>query len=240
MIMPQLDLILPAYNPSSSWHTYALERIKELQALRPEWQMRLIVVDDASLRGHEPEVQQALSEAMAGAYLHLTYPTNRGKGYAIRYAVERATAPHVLYTDWDFPFCNASYVEALDALLEGAEVVLPVRPTEQYMAHLKPMRRFLSAGSRMINRLLLSLPSSDTQGGIKAFNNEGRRAFLATQVDRFLFDTEFIALATKRGLDIRLTSCHIRPEVQMSRMSWGTFLRELRNIPRLVVARWFS
>lgn len=108
------------------------------------------------------------------------------------------------------------------------------------MAHLKPMRRFLSAGSRMINRLLLSLPSNDTQGGIKGFNNEGRRAFLATQVDRFLFDTEFIALATKRGLDIRLTSCHIRPGIQMSRMSWGTFLRELRNIPRLVVARWFS
>lgn len=238
--MPQLDLILPAYNPSKGWHLYALERIGELRTLRPQWDIRLLVVSDGSLLGHEGEVQEALKLGMNAAFVHLHYSGNRGKGYALRYAVDRSSADYVLYTDWDFPFTLESYLEALDSLSYGAEVVLPVRQLERYMRHLSPMRRMLSSGSRLLNRLLLALPSNDTQGGIKAFNRRGKDIFLSTRIERFLFDTEFIALAVRQQADVRLTTCQIRPEIVMSTMSWTTLRRELRYIPRLYIARWFS
>lgn len=238
--MPRLDLILPAYKPSKGWHLYALERIRELQALRPQWDIRLLVVSDGVLDGHEEEVQEALKQGMQGAFLHLHYPQNRGKGYALRYAVHRSTADYILYTDWDFPFTPESYLEALDSLSYGAEVVLPVRQLERYIRHLNPVRRFLSAGSRLMNRLLLALPSNDTQGGIKAFNKRGKDIFMSTRIDRFLFDTEFIALAVRKQADLRLTTCQVRSGIIMSKMTWATLRRELRYIPRLYMARWFS
>lgn len=237
--MKQLDLIIPAYNPSAGWQSYALERIGELQSLRPDWRFRLIVCDDGSTRGHTPEVLRELEEALPDAFEHIHYTPNRGKGYALRVAVERATAPYMMYTDWDFPFTTESYLEALDSLSYGAEVVLPVRQIERYHQHLNSTRRFLSKGSRLINRLLLALPSNDTQGGIKAFDRVGREAFLSTRINRFLFDTEFICLSTRRELDLRLTTCQIRPNIVMSAMSWTTLRQELCHIPRLFVARWF-
>lgn len=247
----QLDIILPAYNPSEGWQSHTLSIIAELKNLRPEYRLRLIVSADGSKRGHSTKVQDELRQGMQAiepkleeAFIHLDYEENRGKGAALRYAVAYAQHSNptglTLYTDWDFPFTLGSYLDAIDALSSGAEVVLPVRDVTLYMSHLGGWRKFLSSSSRLMNRLLLNLPSSDTQGGIKAFNARGREAFLKTKISRFLFDTEFIAIATKEGLNIRLTSSTVRSGLVMSSMSWRTLKSELSNIPQLFRARWYS
>lgn len=236
----ELSIILPAYKPCTGWHLYALERLAELQALRPEWCMRLIITTDGSSEGHNPEVEEVLHQHFGDKLLYIRDKVNRGKGACLRTAVAQATTEYILYTDWDFPFTTDTYLQALDLLAMGAEVVLPVRQTEVYRRQLPWGRRLLSAGSNMMNRLCFSLPSHDTQGGVKAFNHRGREVFLQTKIDRFLFDTEFIALATRLGLDIRLSACNIREGIVMSPMSWRTLRTELKNIKRLFVARWFS
>ncbi|MDO4692601.1 MAG: glycosyltransferase [Porphyromonadaceae bacterium] len=238
--MNRLDLILPAYNPREGWEQYALERIDELRRLRPRWEIHLYIAPDASKVGHNQAVRQALSEGAQGQITYIDYARNRGKGYALRSAVAQTKASYMLYTDWDFPFSTESYLQVLDALEAGADVVLPTRERSEYMQKLSPMRKFLSGGSRLINRLLLNLPANDTQGGLKAFGALGRKAFLSTRIDRFLFDTEFIALATRRRLNIAITRCHVRPEIVLSSMSFATLRSELRYIPRLIRARWFS
>ena len=236
----QLDLVLPAYNPSAGWVDYALERIEELERLRPQWQIHLYIAPDASQKGHSPQERAQLEEAMQGRLTYIVYSTNRGKGYALRRAVAATLAPYVMYTDWDFPFTTESYLATLDALEAGAEVVLPLRARAEYLSHLSPIRKCLSRGSSLINTLLLALPYRDTQGGIKAFALRGREVFLATEIDRFLFDTEFIALAHRQGVEICQTECHIRPDIRLSSMSLKTLRSELRYVPRLLVARWFS
>lgn len=236
--MKYLDLILPAYNPSPGWAEYAAARINKLHRLRPHWQIHLWVVTDGSVRGHEPEEREAL--AQIGELTYVDYPTNRGKGYALRQVVCATRAEYVLYTDWDFPFTDDSYIMALDALEQGADVVLPIRDRANYVRKLSPVRRLLSNGSCLINTLLLRLQSDDTQGGIKAFNSRGRAVFLQTRIDRFLFDTEFIALATQRRLHLVQTLCDVREDIVLSPMSLRTLRREICYIPRLIQARWFS
>lgn len=247
--MKDLDLILPAYQPEPGWTLQALKYLGELKQLRPAWSIRLITSADGSRQGHSPEEHKQLLEGMqrispelSEPYLALDYGENRGKGAALRWAVgqslESRPEAYVLYTDWDFPFSMGSYLDALDALSRGAEVVLPVRDTSLYRSLLRPWRRLLSSGSRLLNRLLLALPSADTQGGIKAFDPAMRSLFLKTRIDRFLCDTEFIAMATRQGRRIALTAALIRPEVQMSAMSARTLLSELPEIPRLLQARY--
>lgn len=240
MQFKDLDLILPAYKPQGAWHSYVLERLAELQALRPEWRIRLIVTTDGSTEGHSPEVEEALRQGFEGEVLYIREDINRGKGACLRRAVAQTCAEYVLYTDWDFPFTTDTYLQALDRLAQGAELVLPVRDTESYRKQLPWVRLLLSVGSNLMNRLCFSLPSHDTQGGVKGFNHRGREVFLQTQIERFLFDTEFIALATRQGLRIALSPCYIREGIVMSAMSWRTLGSELKNIKRLFVARWFS
>lgn len=246
----QLDLILPAYNPEEDWQTYALERIRELSLLRPKWSIRLIVTTDGSTRGHSNRSTHELAEEMCNispqleqAFIFINPPNNHGKGHCLRDAITQTQDSnpegYTLYTDWDFPFTTGSYLDTLDTLDRGADIVLPIRDTSLYMQHLGSWRKFLSRSSRIVNSLLLALPNRDTQGGIKAFNHRGRGAFLETKINRFLFDTEFIALATKKQLNILLTTSTVRPDIQMSHMSWRTLRRELHNIPRLFQARWF-
>lgn len=235
----RLDIVLPAYNPTKGWELYALSRIHELERLRPEWQIHLYVSADGSTRGHEREVLTTLAEGMQGEFTHIDYGENRGKGAALRAAVEQTVAQYVLYTDWDFPFTTGSYLDALDALGEGADVVLPVRDTSLYMQHLGRFRRCLSSASRLMNSTLLLLPASDTQGGIKAFSARGRSVFLKTRIKRFLFDTEFIALSVRLGVSVSLTSCSVRSGIIMSGMGLSTLRRELGNIARLFYARYF-
>lgn len=236
----RLDIVVPAYKPSAGWHTYLIERLGELMHLRPEWDVCLLITDDGSPYGHSFAEIDDLKAFMGGGISYIQEKENRGKGAALRRAVMCATAPYVLYTDWDFPFTTESYLQALDALAMGAEVVLPVRDVAIYRKRLPCLRRLFSIGSNWVNRSFLGLPSHDTQGGIKAFNTRGREVFLQTQIDGFLFDTEFIALATRQGLNIVQTPCYIREGIVMSAMSWRTFSRELKYFKHLFCVRWFS
>lgn len=235
----RLDFILPAYNASSGWAERVVCRIGQILEARPQIDLRLIIVPDGSSKGHEAEVRKQLKDFFADRLLYVDYPTNRGKGYALRAAVRCSDAPYILYTDWDLPFTNESLLNVIDTLVQGADVVLPIRDTQAYRGVLPPMRKMLSAGSHLINRVLLSLPHTDTQAGLKGFNQKGRDAFLQTKIDRFLFDTEFIAIATKMRLEIIPTRCFVRPEIILSTMSTKTILHELGNIPDLIRARWF-
>lgn len=234
-----IDIVLPCYNPSGNWVAHVETVLYKLRSSRPDWDMRLIVVTDGSTQGHGRAERDAFEAAFPGC-IYVAYEPNRGKGYALRAGIKCSTADYVLYTDWDFPFTMESYLAVLDALQAGATVVLAERIQESYRRKLNLMRRVLSTGSHIVNGLLLSLPSNDTQAGLKAFASVARPAFLATTIDRYLFDSEFICLATRRRLPITVVKAAIRPGIVLSKMTMRTLFRELRHVPSLVRARWFS
>lgn len=235
----RLDWILPAYNPPEGWELEMLQRLKEVMSERPEWQIALYIATDGSVRGHSSELRNKLKQDCEQVFL-IDYKENKGKGFALRSAVAQCTAPYILYTDYDLPFTKDSYIAVLDALERGADVVLPQRDRKQYTDKLSPMRKILSGGSILINRLLLGLPARDTQAGLKAFNRRGADVFLSTTIERFLFDSEFIALSVRAHLNIVTTFCRIRSDIQLSSMGLQVLKSEFHNIPKLIRARWFS
>ena len=110
-----------------------------------------------------------------------------------------------------------------------------------YGRALHPLRKTISKGVRRLNRFLLGMPERylDTQAGMKGFRGEGRRAFLDTTVDTFLFDTEFILLAWDRGLRIDTIPLKLREGLSFSKMGWRILFRELRHFLRIMPAHWF-
>ena len=77
------------------------------------------------------------------------------------------------------------------------------------------------------------LPFSDTQGGMKGFNRVGRKIFMQTTIDTFLFDTQFIYKAVRQHADVRAVESEIKRGLKVSVMGLKVVVRELKNIPKV-------
>ena len=236
------DLILPYYKPHDGWLDHLLSAVAPLkQELNKRGStLRVILANDGSPASYYPEESLAAIRAAVDEFVFSSYDVNHGKGYSLRHAVAQADGDVQIYTDGDFPFGWECTLEAFDRLTNGADVVMGVRGAD-YGKALHPLRKTISKGVRRLNRFLLGMPERylDTQAGMKGFRGEGRRAFLDTTVDTFLFDTEFILLAWDRGLRIDTIPLTLRSGLSFSKMGWRILFRELRHFLRIMPAHWF-
>jgi SAM-dependent methyltransferase len=96
----------------------------------------IIVVDDASTDG-SPALVEEVAEHYPGLIRLVRCPKNRGKGAAIRVAIEHATGDYCLIQDADLEYDPKEYHLLLEPLVDGsADVVFG--------------SRFLSAGRRRV------------------------------------------------------------------------------------------
>lgn len=194
----------------------------------------LIIVNDGSLQNFTAsEVQNFLPQVTI-----INYPTNRGKGFALREGVKVARSDYILYTDVDFPYTNNSFMGIYNALAEGNDLAIGIRD-ETYYLHLPKSRFYLSKFLRSLIRLFLRIPTDDTQCGLKGFNRKGKEVFLQTTIHRYLFDLEFVFLSARKKLKIKTVEVQLRPEVVLSTMNWKILLQEFGNFLKIFAQSLF-
>ncbi len=229
MATPTLDIILPCYNPPPNWAEALTAAFKEIQvALGESTKISLILVNDGSRHGLDMQ-QIGGIQAQIPTFRYLAYETNQGKGHALRTGVLAATGSYQIYTDIDFPYTTASLVAVYQALTTGADIAAGVRDAGYYQ-HVPPLRRFISKFLRWMLRTFLRIKISDTQCGLKGFGPAGRAIFLRTGINRFLFDLEFIFLAS--GDDTTLlvpVDVQLRPGIEFSKARMGILIGESVN-----------
>lgn len=190
----------------------------------------MYLVNDGSKSGIRPEDIRLLSDKIAG-FTYIDSPVNQGKGGALRDAVRQTTGKWVIYTDADYPYLIANAVEMFHVLsTDAADVVVGVRD-EQYYDQLPLGRKIFSLSLKVMNYLFFpQLKVKDTQSGLKGFNQKGKEVFLKTRIPAFLFDMEFLVLASKRP-DIRIHWIYVqaREGIVFSTMRAKTILTELYN-----------
>lgn len=235
-----LDIVLPCYNPATGWAENIVRAHTAITQALPDTQVRILVVNDGSLRGVSTEDVQLLEKHIAN-FRYITYAKNRGKGYALREGIRHSDAPCTIYTDIDFPYTTESLLHIYRVLLRNeADMAIGVKNREYY-AHVPPFRRFISRLLRTCSSAILRLKVSDTQCGLKGFNARGRELFLRTTIDRYLFDLEFIFLAS-RDAAIRMLPVEIalRDNVQFSSMRMSILLQESGNFFKIFIRSIFA
>lgn len=224
----QLDLVIPCCNPPEGWAAQMIADYWELQDMMPETGIQLILVNDGSVRNVTHAHFRQLEEGIPGVRI-INHPVNRGKGYAVRLGVAVATGDYQVCTDFDFPFGVKAVKQAFEQLLHGSDVVAGIRG-EQYVKLLPRKRKVITTVNRFMNRYLLHLPVADAQAGLKGFNSKGRREFLATRINGFLYDSEFVHRAGKnKSLKIRTIPIVCRPGICFSEFRSKVLLREFLN-----------
>lgn len=233
---PDIDIVLPCFNPEAGWEDFIAERITRLQQLLPDRHLHVILVNDGSVRNMDSCNKNRFLELLPGSEL-IDQPENYGKGEAIRTGVRQATAPFIIYTDWDFPYELSGICRIVSQLEQGSDIVIVAR-TATYRHHkeLTLPRKILSASSRIMNRLILGLKFNDTQGGLKGIGQQGKEILLQTQIKRFLFDTEFIYKAAKlKTLKICEIEVNVRQGIHLSYMGFKVMRRELLNFIKIII-----
>ena len=235
----ELDLILPCYNPIKNWEQVVVKSYKKLQTLIPDSKIKLILVNDGSACGiNEKGIELLESEIPNIQIEHLA--KNMGKGYAIRHGLSIAKGNYQIYTDIDFPYLETDVVKLYKKLHEeNADIAIGYREAEYY-DNVPKARIFISKLLRAFIKHLLKLPTTDTQSGLKGFNKNGKAIMQKTSINRYLFDLEFLVLASKqKNLKIATIPVNIKETVHFSSVSWKILYTELFNFLKIFFLRIF-
>jgi glycosyltransferase involved in cell wall biosynthesis len=207
----RLSVLVPVYNERHVVEA-SLRRVLSLQSELIS-ELELIVVDDRSSDGSW-EILQQLSSLDDRINL-VRHDQNRGKGAAIRTAVERATGDICIVHDADLEY----YPDDIPSLLvpfarEGADAVLGSR----YLS--APYRRVLMHRHTTVNRLLTvagnwltDLSLTDLETCYKAVNATLLKS-IPLRCDDFRFEVEIIFKLAKRRARIFEVPIRYLPRTQ--------------------------
>jgi len=220
-----LAVIVPAFNEAPT-----LGRVLHRVLLQPCVQ-QLVVVDDGSADGTFEVAERFLSDRRVSVHRHAA---NRGKGAAIRTAVESVTAPLVIIQDADLEYDPLEYQIMISPLLQGrADVVYGVRGFAGQSAY----SYWFVLGNRVLTtatNVLFNCYIQDMETGFKAMRTELMRR-LSLHGDRFDIEPEITARILRLGYRIHEVpiTYYARSREEGKKLTWVDGARALGTLLRL-------
>jgi glycosyltransferase involved in cell wall biosynthesis len=224
----RISFLVPAYNEGATIGE-VLDRIDALGLDR-----QVIVVDDGSTDETAAVVERRLSDS--DGLVLVRHERNRGKGAAIRSAIERIDGDIAVIQDADMEYDPEDVPGLIEPIVRGkADVVYGSRlsggrPQRAYLFWHLVGNRFLS----LLTNLLFNTTLSDMETGYKAFRAEVLRS-LDLREDDFGIEPEITAKVCLRGLRIyELPIAYYgRTYAEGKKITWRDGVKALRVLLRV-------
>jgi glycosyltransferase involved in cell wall biosynthesis len=193
-LTPRVSFLIPAFNEAGTIGE-VLERIAAL-----DLEAQVVVVDDGSTDGTAEAVEQKIE---GRGDIVLVRRPHRGKGAAVRAAIEHATCEIAVIQDADMEYDPADVPALIEPIVRGvADVVYGSRlsggkPQRVYLFWHMVGNRFLS----LLTGVLYNTTLSDMETGYKAFRTEVLRSLTLRQ-NGFGIEPEITARICKRKLRV--------------------------------------
>ena len=226
----KLSILIPVYNERQTIELL----LKRVEAV--PYEKEIILVDDASTDGTREVLQRLAGDHRDQVHL-VHHPQNRGKGAAIRSAIEHVTGDIVIIQDADLEYDPRDYPALLGPILDGhADVVFGNRfhggsHRVLYFWHYVG-NRFLTNLCNMVTNLNLS----DMEVGYKVFRAEVLPR-LRLKSDRFGIEPELTVKVAKLGCRVYEVpiAYHGRTYAEGKKIGWKDGLAALYYIIRFRV-----
>ncbi len=129
------------------------------------------------------------------------YKVNHGKGYAVKYGVEKAKGDVIGFMDAGMDLNPVGVSLLLDLMsFHNSDIVIGSKLHPESKVSYPFGRRILSWGYRTLTELLFGLTVKDTQVGLKFFKRKvAKSVFPKILVKKFAFDIEVLVVAKKLG-----------------------------------------
>ena len=232
----QISAIIPVYNQEAEV-PFLLKRLKEdLNSTLLNYE--IIIVNDGS-RDNTLEILKK-EEKLDEHIRVISYPQNKGKGYAVKKGIMHTHGDIVLFVDGDLeisPDAIKDYVKEL----RSCDLVIASKSHPLSKVNVPASRKLLSRAFNFYVQVATGIKLKDTQSGLKAGNgNALRKIFNIICIDRYAFDVELLAIATAlnmriKELPIEITLSHRFKMNDIARM----FIDVIAISHRLRIKLWY-
>ncbi len=200
----KISLVIPTYKKQREVLDQLEKLYGYLSRVNPDFE--LIFVVDGYIDNTKDILEKYIKENGLTKALVLGYRENKGKGYAIRYGMKRATGDVVGFVDADTDIQIRTLGYALNEIKKDTVMaVIPSKLHKDSNVEMTLNRKIVSYGLIAINRLLLRLPRNitDVGCGLKLFKKELIERILPNlKVNRFAIDSEILNEIGKVGYNI--------------------------------------
>jgi glycosyltransferase involved in cell wall biosynthesis len=237
MSKKHLNLILPCFNPIQGWEIRVCKHLESLEIQLHDTIIEPVLINDGSISGVEKKHFDYIKEKFPAVHI-IQYTENQGKGFAVREGFKLATAPFIIFTDIDFPYVEADFIQLYRKLQGGnIDILVGVRQADYYQ-QTPWYRAFISKLLKYIIGNFLNVKITDTQGGLKGFSQQGRQILLKTSINRYLFDLEIIKIASNtKGIKMESMPVKLRKDVQFASLSIVIIRREFLNLLKIFFSK---
>ncbi|MGA2214131.1 MAG: glycosyltransferase [Bryobacteraceae bacterium] len=222
----KLSILMPVYNEGA-----VVERCISLVlavALPESMERELVIVDDRSTDGTWDTLQR-LAEQFPEIQLY-RQPRNRGKGAAVRMAIEKATGDFSLIQDADLEYDPSEYPRLLKPLLDGhADAVFGSRYMAGEQSRVLPFwHSTINKGLTLVSNMFCNLNVTDMETCYKVFRTDLLKS-IPIRSDRFGLEPEIVMKSAKRKLRIYEVpiSYHGRTYEEGKKIGWKDGIKAL-------------
>lgn len=225
--MKKLTVLIPARNEEQRIENTLRDVDKYLK--NQSYDSEIIVVDNKSTDSTPEIIDNLARNEIKNLRMVLGYIP--GKGGAVKVGVAAAEGEYLMFMDADGATPITEMEKFWPVLNSGAEVVIGSRYLDSTHKAKQPWyRTILSNGSRLLVKIVLWLPVSDTQAGFKTFKTvAAKRIFEKVTINGWAFDMELLLIADQMGYKIKEVSI-IREDLLGSTVPASAFIESLRDL----------
>jgi len=200
----KISLVLPTYKKERE----VLDQLERLYGYlsRVNPNFELIFVIDGYVDNTKDILEGYIKENNLKKVKVFGYDINRGKGYAVRYGMKKASGDVIGFIDADTDIQIRSIGYAIKEIKkDNVMAVIPSKLHKNSNVEMTFARKFFSYGSILVNKILLRLPKNitDVGCGLKLFKRDLIKRILPTlTVDGFAIDSEILNEIGKVGYDV--------------------------------------
>lgn len=199
-VFTQVAVILPVYNEQACIRQ-TFEAVLRYSIQHPNF--LFVFVDDGSIDRTKQLISDGIRVSRTKQIQLLSYRRRAGKGYAIRRGVEYVDRDLICFIDGDLAY-SLNHLDLLTKKLQQCDVAIGSRSlVSNNSKDLRLSRKIAGKIFNFLSRVILDLPYSDMQAGIKGFRKAAAKDLFSHQeLFGFSFDVELIYLARKWGYSI--------------------------------------
>ncbi|AHB40044.1 MAG: glycosyl transferase family protein [uncultured bacterium] len=225
-----VSIIVPAYKQEKTIKQDLESILNTL--LQTRWEFEIIVVVDGFL-DKTYDIARSLENKKLKVY---GYETNKGKGYAIRYGMARASGDYISFIDAGMDI-NPNGISMLLEHMEwyGADIIVGSKKHPVSKVDYPLVRKIYSWGYHTLVGLLFGLKVKDTQTGLKVFKREVLIKVLPRLlIKEFAFDIELLSVASHLGF-VNIYEAPVHLTMDFSRSTFSPFFLLDKNIRNMLV-----
>lgn len=188
-----LSIVIPAYREEKRIGSTLAELAEFLKTNLKEYAVEVVVVAADSDDDTAGVVNRQKPLFRQHGFRLLKPGPKEGKGRDVQYGMLKAKGDYRIFMDADLATPLHHLIPAVDALVNGADIVIGVRDIRKIHAG---FRSVLSQGGNILSKLTVNVYHKDTQCGFKGFTAAATKVCFGKQkIMGWGFDIEMLAIA---------------------------------------------